>query len=760
MANRSLGTLTLDLIARVGGFTRGMTQAERVAYDRSRAIERNFKRLQRSVTGVFSAIGGAALIRSIVRNTAEAEQQLAQLDAVLHSTGQAAGYSRAQLVAMSEDLAKVTKFSSGEIQEAQTRLLTYTTIVGKTFPAALQVAIDQSERLGITVEQSAEIIGKALEKPSRGVASLSRQGFQFSESQKSLLRSLEAVGRTAEAQQIVLDVLNESYGGAARAARDTFGGALAGLKNAFNDLLQGGSGVPATTEAINQLTETLTDPAVKRGVDDLAAGLFTIGRGWALLAGLIGEKIRGSGLSEELEAAYKRQEQVSASIGRLYESMQALRSAGKENSRNFIEQSESLERLKGRLAETQAEIKKLTAADPLAEVEVAASRTGVAAALPPPPSEEFLQLSARLKEQIALYGSVGEAAKVRYAIESGALGTLDKAKENELLALASQLDSLVQNTDAMKQQAEAQQKLTETFESQEESLVRQLTLTAEATELERLRYEFANGALAGLSDAQKARLEGLAEEVDLLKQRTEIESRVAAVVEDTLTPLEQYQRRIEELNDLFRESNELLGESGLSFETYKRAVEQAQKELEDATHKSNEFLLEAARGTQNILADSIFGAMQGEIDNIGKAFKRMLDQLVAQALAAQLAQKLFGDIGQNSVGGGGWVDQAISWGSKIFGGGRESGGAVSAGMLYEVNEHGGVEGLRIPGGEDYLFMGNRSGQVIPAARIDMGGNRPGVTQNITVQGSVSQRNANQLAAEAAMRQRIAMARFK
>ena len=41
MASRSLGTLTLDLIARIGGFEQGMDRAARTATNRMGQIERS-----------------------------------------------------------------------------------------------------------------------------------------------------------------------------------------------------------------------------------------------------------------------------------------------------------------------------------------------------------------------------------------------------------------------------------------------------------------------------------------------------------------------------------------------------------------------------------------------------------------------------------------------------------------------------------------------------------------------------------------------
>src|SRR5690606_41366128 len=99
---RSLGSLTLDLIARVGGFTSGLSQAERDTQRRVRGIQNTFRGLQRTIAGTFAALGGAALVRSIVRTTTETANALALLYDALLSTCGAAGYSIAPLVDMAQ----------------------------------------------------------------------------------------------------------------------------------------------------------------------------------------------------------------------------------------------------------------------------------------------------------------------------------------------------------------------------------------------------------------------------------------------------------------------------------------------------------------------------------------------------------------------------------------------------------------------------------------------------------------------------------
>jgi SLT domain-containing protein len=86
----------------------------------------------------------------------------------------------------------------------------------------------------------------------------------------------------------------------------------------------------------------------------------------------------------------------------------------------------------------------------------------------------------------------------------------------------------------------------------------------------------------------------------------------------------------------------------------------------------------------------------------------------------------------------------------FFGGGREHGGPVQAGRLYEVGEHNKPE-LFTARGKTFLIPGN-DGHVTPVA----GG--MSITQQIYVTGSVDARTAAQMQQEAAVKQRRATAR--
>ncbi|WWW34087.1 phage tail length tape measure family protein [Stenotrophomonas rhizophila] len=310
----ALYTLTVDLLAETGSFERDLGKAARASERSARAMRQmqremsdSFAQAARdakvSVTSIdlsmatlakgFAAVGGGALLGMFIAETVAAQNELAQLNAALKSTGQAAGFNSKQLTDMADKMAKATIQSSGEIVNAQTRLLSYTSIVGENFPRALQLAIDQSVRLGENITQSAETIGKALEYPTEGISALTKQGFRFTEQQKDMLASLVEGGRLAEARAMVMGVMEESYAGAGKAARETLGGALIGLKESFNDLLgsqaQSG-GIAAATAAINSFAKNLDVVAAAAVPLGIGLGVFYAGgklvKGITVLNGL------------------------------------------------------------------------------------------------------------------------------------------------------------------------------------------------------------------------------------------------------------------------------------------------------------------------------------------------------------------------------------------------------------------------------------------------------------------------------------------
>lgn len=288
MAGKSLGLLTIDLVAKIGGFESGMDRAARTADRKGREISSSARKRAKeteeawskvgSVIGsVFASIAVGAVFQKFARETMNAEKEQAQLAAVLQSTGNAAGYSAGRLNEMAGVMESSLGIAAGEVNKAQTVLLAFTNIVGDQLPKALQAAADHAARTGSTISASAEIMGRALDVPSVGMASLQKQGFKFSESQIELARELERTGKVAQAQQMVLDSLNESYGGAAAAARDTFGGALGALQNTINSLLTGDTGsMKQMKKSVEDMNATLSSEQTRAAFQTLISWMVDL----------------------------------------------------------------------------------------------------------------------------------------------------------------------------------------------------------------------------------------------------------------------------------------------------------------------------------------------------------------------------------------------------------------------------------------------------------------------------------------------------
>lgn len=216
------------------GVRTGISQAE--------ADLKGFQSRMASITRVGAAVGGtiaAGLFAAVVANTIEAEQNLAQLEARLKSTGGVAGLTADDLTGLADELQAITTYSDDAIIGAENLLLTFTNIRGDVFREATGAILDMSTALGQDLKQSTIQLGKALNDPVKGITALKEVGVSFTKAQKDQVEAMVKVGDVAGAQRLILQELATEFGGAATAARDTFGGAMIGLENTVGNLLEG-----------------------------------------------------------------------------------------------------------------------------------------------------------------------------------------------------------------------------------------------------------------------------------------------------------------------------------------------------------------------------------------------------------------------------------------------------------------------------------------------------------------------------------------
>jgi len=205
---------------------------------KSGSLRSGFSKLGAVLGGVVvaSLAGFGAILVSGAKDAMEAEARVAQLDAVLKSTGGSAGMTKDSLLTLADGFEKTTKFSAEAALEAQALLLTFTNIGKDTFPRATKAAADMATAMGTDMAGQSIALGKALNDPIKGISALSRVGVTFTKQQQKQIKTMQAAGDMAGAQTVILKELEKEFGGSAEAAGQTFAGQLEILKNAFGNV--------------------------------------------------------------------------------------------------------------------------------------------------------------------------------------------------------------------------------------------------------------------------------------------------------------------------------------------------------------------------------------------------------------------------------------------------------------------------------------------------------------------------------------------
>jgi hypothetical protein len=210
--------------------------------------------------------------------------------------------------------------------------------------------------------------------------------------------------------------------------------------------------------------------------------------------------------------------------------------------------------------------------------------------------------------------------------------------------------------------------------------------------------------LSAALEAYKAKVEATAEaeraRMDLLREG-------ASLTEKMRTPSEV-------LADELSRLNRLLEAGAITWETYSRAVfaaqdafDAAQPSIDAAASKAEQFVKRAKENIQDAFGEGLYNMMNGNFTKIGDSFVRLIQRMVAEALAAKLAEALF------SGGSSGFGGALSAIGGALFGG-KAYGGPVSAGRPVLVGEH-----------QPEVFIPSTSGNVVPVSNM-------GRTVNLTV----------------------------
>lgn len=231
-----------------------------------------------AVAGVALVGAGIAFGKSALDAAVEARKVTAQTEAVIKSTGGAAGVSVGQVEELAHKLQELSGVQDESIQAGSNMLLTFTNIkntVGEgndVFDQATQTMLDMSVATGTDATSSALQLGKALNDPIAGIGALTRVGVTFTEQQKDQIEAMVEAGDTAGAQKVILAELSKEFGGSAAAAGAAMG-PFERLKLKFGDFQEqvGEKLLPVVEKAASFLTDKLV-PGVQQLVEVFQAG--------------------------------------------------------------------------------------------------------------------------------------------------------------------------------------------------------------------------------------------------------------------------------------------------------------------------------------------------------------------------------------------------------------------------------------------------------------------------------------------------------
>lgn len=248
------------------------------------------------MAAAFTVVGVGRFVGDMYNSAVEGQKVDAVLGKVADSMGLFGGET-GNVVDRLKDFAteqmKLTGTDDDVIKGTQAKLLTFKNLAasadeaGGMFDRATKISMDMAAVFGGDASSKAVILGKALNDPVKGIASLSRVGVQFTDDQKKMIEGMVKSGDMAGAQALIMKELETQVGGTAEAS------ATAGekMKARFNDAIQslGTELMPVFNGIVGYIADNVV-PAFETAVTGVKGflGWFGDNQGWLLpvLAGI------------------------------------------------------------------------------------------------------------------------------------------------------------------------------------------------------------------------------------------------------------------------------------------------------------------------------------------------------------------------------------------------------------------------------------------------------------------------------------------
>lgn len=262
---------TRKLTVEVLGDARSAHGTFKALADGTDNLGRQFIDFGKKAAVAFTAVaaGTAVFAKKALDAAYEAQRVSAQTEAIVRTTGKAAGVSAAEVQRLADALSFKTGVDDEAIQSSMNMLLAFKQVRNEAgrgndvFTRASAAMLDLANVFG-SVDGAAMQLGKALSDPVKGITALRRAGVTFTEAQQQQIKTLARSGDLLSAQRIILSQVESQVGGTAAATAT----AAARMRIAFENLQEkiGALLMPAFEGFARVMTDDVI-PAIQRLVD-------------------------------------------------------------------------------------------------------------------------------------------------------------------------------------------------------------------------------------------------------------------------------------------------------------------------------------------------------------------------------------------------------------------------------------------------------------------------------------------------------------
>ncbi|EPE9329201.1 phage tail tape measure protein [Klebsiella aerogenes] len=568
MAGRSLGTLTIDLIAKVGGFVSGMDKAERASAKWSKQVQEDAAASSAALAGVGAAAitaglavgtAGFQLLKTTAKQITETDRWAKSLNISTQEllswqfAAEKAGVSGDQIADIFKDIGDkigdAVLNKSGEAVDALNSLGLSAEKLSKVSADKQLFAIgDALSKIGTNAEKTTilESLGNDLSKLLPLFDNNNEKLKQFIELAKDygVAPDPSSIDDLVKVNQLFEDMEAQVAGLKMEIA--------SGLANVDLSPLQ---------NSLDKLHDVLTDPVVLQGISDLVSEV-------AQLAGWLVKAAAGAG-------------QLAASTGNRFAAL-----SGKIDLSNIDQINERINYLQKNLEGRKSIYSQ--------DKSMFGWITGV--------DDSVKALNDELNTLIAARDKLSKSSAGTLPLGHASVGVV-----NPYALPPGGTNGKSQSVSSPRAPVD---KILSAYKSVEQSYLRQIALTdqlsgktKDVTELEKLRFDVSSGKLAGINQEQRIRLESLASEIDKFK----LLEKYRGLQQELLTPEER-------LLELTKGRIKLLEDAKKSGLTNDDEYTKAAKAI-----SNNAF--ENAPEFSGI--DPLFGGQSGELRKVDKAQKEL-----------------------------------------------------------------------------------------------------------------------------------------